>query len=45
VSTPSIGLLIVVIVPLILTIVIVGFVLFVRWSRQDRGVDDWRELK
>ncbi len=33
------------IVPIILAIVIVGFIVFVKWSRKDRQVDDWRDIK
>ena len=34
-----------IIVPVILTIVIVGFIAFIKWSRKDRGVEDWKSRK
>lgn len=44
-NAEDIGRLMLIIVPLILTVVIVGFIVFIRWSRKDRNVKDWRDIK
>ena len=43
-TTPDVVRLMIIIVPLILAVVVAGFFVFVKWSKKDRGVDDWRDL-
>ncbi|HJP84226.1 MAG TPA: hypothetical protein VJ835_12060 [Fimbriimonadaceae bacterium] len=42
-TAEDVGRLMLIIVPLILAVVIGGFIAFIKWSRKDRGVDDWRD--
>ena len=39
-TAEDVGRIMLVVVPLILGIVTVGFIAFIRWSRKDRGVED-----
>jgi len=39
-TAEDVGRVMLVVVPLILGIVAVGFIAFIRWSRKDRGVED-----
>ena len=44
-TTPDVVRLMLLIVPAILLVVFVGLALFLRWSKKDRRVDDWRDIK
>lgn len=33
------------IVPAILIVVFVGLAIFLKWSKKDRGVDDWKDIR
>ena len=34
-----------IIVPAILALVVVGFIVFIKWSKKDRDVNDWKDIR
>jgi hypothetical protein len=44
-TTEDVARLMLFIVPPILIAVFVGLALFLKWSKKDRGVDDWKDIK
>lgn len=44
-TSEDVGRLMLIIVPVILIAVFVGLAMFLKWSKKDRGVDDWKDIK
>jgi cbb3-type cytochrome oxidase maturation protein len=44
-TAEDVGRVMIFIVPVILIFVIAGLAFFLKWSKKDRGVDDWKDIR